>query len=115
MGAGSTEVRDYHMKRGFFQTKDFDEKLGGTFWFVIEPFHGMENERFFYVRKLENGKYYFEGEGYFLSRPEQLTQHLKELRAELEGVVIHYFFIDENGTVTKKEVSEKPVRGVSDG
>jgi len=109
MGAGYTEVRNYHMKRGFYQAKDYDEKLGGTFWFVIEPFHGCEDERFFYVKKLENGKYHFEGEGYFLSRAEDLTRHLKELRKELEGVIMHYYFINDEGQVIKKEVSDRPV------
>ena len=112
MGAGFTEVRDYHMKRGFYQAKDSDPQSGNPVWVVIEPFHGCEGERFFYVKKLENGKYHFEGEGHFMYRPEHLTEHLKELRKELEGVIIHYYFINDEGQVVKTEVSKEPVKGV---
>jgi len=112
MGAGFTEVRDYHMKRGFYQAKDSDPKTNQPVWCVIEPLHGCEDERFFYVKKLESGKYHFEGEGYFFYRPEHLTQHLKELREELEGVIIRYYFIDDEGWVIKTEISDKPVTGV---
>ena len=111
MGAGFTQVSNYRMKHGFYQAKDECPKSGIPLWFVIEPFHGCEGERFFYVKLLENGKYHFEGEMHTLYRPEDLTQYLKELKAELEGVVIHYYFIDENGAVTKKEVSKEPERG----
>ena len=109
MGAGYTKVSDYHMKRGFYQARDSDPKTGSPVWVVIEPFIGCDGERFFYVRKLEDGKYHFEGEGHFLHRPEHLTQHLKELREELEGVLIHYFFINDEGQVVKKEASKRPV------
>ena len=109
MGAGTTQVRNYRMKNGFYKAKDFDRKLGGTFWFIIEPLHGCENERFFYVKELEDGNYHLHGEGHVLYKPEHLADHLKELRKELEGVIIHYFFINDEGRVIRKEVSDKPV------
>jgi len=112
MGAGYTQVSSYRMKRGFYQAKDKCPKSGTPLWFVIEPFHSCEGERFFYVKKLENGKYHFKGEMHTLYRPEHLTEYLKELRKELEGVPIHYFFIDDNGVVVKKEVAKEPVRGI---
>ena len=110
MGAGYTKVRDYHMKRGFYQAKDSDSQTGNPVWIVIEPFHGCEGERFFYVKELEDGKYHFEGEMHALYRREHLTEHLKELRKELEGVVVHYYFINDNGALIKKETSQHPVR-----
>lgn len=112
MGAGFTQVSNYHMKRGFYQAKDVDPQSGRPLWNAIKPFHSCEDERFFYVKALENGKYHFEGEMHTFYRPEDLTQHLKELKAELEGVTIHYFFINDEGQVVKKEVSDKPVNEV---
>ena len=112
MGAGFTEVSNYRMKRGFYQAKDGDPKTGRPLWVVIEPFNGCENEKFFYVKELENGKYHFKGEMHTFWCREHKTEHLKELRAELEGLVIHYYFINDDGKVIKTEISNKPVGGL---
>jgi len=111
MGAMSTTVSNYRKKRGFYQAKDHDPQSNTPLWVVIEPFHGIEDERFFYVKELGKGKYHFEGEGHTFYRPEHLTEHLKELREELEGVIIHYYFVDDNYTIIKKEASKEPVMG----
>ena len=37
-----------------------------------------------------------------ISKPEHLTDMLRELREELTGVTIHYYFLDAEGKVVKK-------------
>ena len=43
--------------------KDYDEKIGGDFWFVLTPLINCDDQPFFYYKKVENG-YLVEGEGY---------------------------------------------------
>jgi len=107
MGSGTIQRKNYITKQGFFTDKDFDEIHGGIYWFHIEPLHGWENKRFFYVKPLEGSRDMYEitGEHYILTRKEQLTEHLKELREELEGVPIYYYFTDDTGRVIREESS----------
>ena len=107
MGSGTIRRKNYITKQGYFTVKDFDKEFGGEFWFHIEPLHGWENKRFFYVQPLEDNKDMYEitGEYYILTRKEQLTEHLKELREELEGVPIYYYFTDDTGRVIREESS----------
>ena len=110
MGAGFTEVRDYHMKRGFYTAKDVDPKTGHPVWVVIEPFYGSAGDLFFYITELENGKYIFEGESHFHYRQEDQSQFIKELKEYLEGNVVEYRFIDADfGRVYRTEVSPEPI------
>ena len=58
------QVKNYRTKRGYYLAHDTDEKVGGDFSFLILPLYGFDEERFFYVTKLDNGKFEVEGEGY---------------------------------------------------
>jgi hypothetical protein len=113
MGSGFTQVNNYHMKKGFYHAKDYEPKTNQPVWFIIEPLRGGKDERFFYVKKLNNGKYHFEGEMHSFYRSEHCSEYMKEIGKELEGIVIHYFFIDDKGNVIKKETSDKPVKEVN--
>lgn len=57
------QVKNYRTKRGYYLAHDTDEKVGGDFSFLILPLYGFDEERFFYVTKLDNGKFEVEGEG----------------------------------------------------
>jgi hypothetical protein len=105
MGGGSTQRKNYITKQGFFSIKDYDKGYGGTYWFIIEPLHGCKDERFFYVKPIPGKKDIYEvsGEGYIITRKEQLTKHLAELREELEEIIIYYYFIDDTGHVFHEE------------
>jgi len=105
MGKGSFQQKNYRTNQGFFSLKDYDINCGGFFWFVIEPLHGWEDKRFFYVKQLPNGDYEITGEGYVITRKERLTEHLAALRKELAGVIIYYYFIDDAGKVVREESS----------
>ena len=110
MGAGIAEVRDYHMKRGFYTAKDTNPKTKQPVWVVIEPFYGSSGDLFFYVTKLKNGKYTLEGEDHFHDRQENQSQFVKELQEYLEGKVVEYRFIEPDfGRVYRTEVSPKPI------
>ena len=107
MGNGSMQIKNYITKKGYFYIKDYDKMYGGDYWFVIEPLHGWENKRFFYVQPIINNKKIYEitGEGHFLTK-KYFTQHLKELRKELESVdVIYYYFTDDSGQILYEETS----------
>jgi len=105
MGKGSFQQKTYRTNQGFFSLKDYDPNYGGVFWFVIEPLHGWEDKRFFYVKQLPNGEYEITGEGYVITKSERLTKHLAALRKELAGVIIYYYFIDDDGKVVREESS----------
>lgn len=104
MGKGTIGNKSgYKTKRGYYISSDYDEKYGGKFDFLLEPLHGNDEERFFYVQKLENGKYEVTGEGYVINSKQSLYRHLKDLREELPGKVIWYYHIDKDGNVLRKE------------
>ena len=104
MGKGTIGNRtSYKNLRGYYLSRDYDEKVGGKFSFLLEPLIGNDSERFFYVHKNEDGKYEVTGEGYIITEKESLNRHLKNLRKELPGTTIWYYHIDKDGNVIRKE------------
>lgn len=104
MGKGSFANKSgYKTKRGYYISSDYDAKVGGKFDFLLEPLFGNEGERFFYVQKLENGRYEVTGEGYIVTSKESLHRHLQQLKKELPGKSIWYYHIDNSGAVIRKE------------
>lgn len=101
---GSMIRKSYKTKTGYFCAADFDKKLGGKFYFLIEPLIGCQEERFFYVRKLKDGAFEILGEGYIINAPGGLKRHISELKKELgSSPQIYYYHLDETGKVIKKE------------
>ena len=103
MGNGTAVVKNYKLKQPYYCAKDFDARFGGDFWFLIEPLRGWsDEERFFYVREMADGKFELTGEGYIVSgkRP---VERLKELREKLKNIKIQYVFLDENGSEVRRE------------
>ena len=43
MGSGTMPVKHYRTKKGYYLAQDFDEKIGGKFYFLIEPLLGFGN------------------------------------------------------------------------
>ena len=115
MGNGSEVLDNYKLKQPYYCGKDFDEKLGGDFWFLIEPLHGWtDEERFFFVTELENGKYEFTGEGYIVSgkRP---TERLAKFREELKDTNIEYLFLGDDGEIVRRESASKYICKSAEG
>ncbi|MCL2299261.1 MAG: hypothetical protein FWC27_03830, partial [Firmicutes bacterium] len=79
MGMGSVQRKTYTTKVGYFKVKDNNPIYGGDYWFVVRPLFGCDDERFFYVRPLDNGEFEVLGEGYVISKPRHLTEMLREL------------------------------------
>ena len=107
MGKGSIQRKNYITKAGYFCEEGYD-KNSGNYWLFIEPLHGWENKRFFYVEPLKGNKGIYEitGEGYILTEKEQATNHRQDLRKELEKVdVIYYYFTDDTGQVFREETA----------
>ena len=50
MGSGTMNCKSYITKRGYYLAYDYDEKVGGEFWFLLLPLYGNNDERFFYVK-----------------------------------------------------------------
>ena len=104
MGKGTIGNRtSYKNLRGYYLSRDYDEKVGGKFSFLLEPLIGNEDEVFFYVQKTEDGRYEITGEGYIITEKESLNRHLRDLRKELPGKTIWYYHIDKDGNVIRKE------------
>ena len=109
MDTGSIQRKTYTTATGFFKVKDYDPIFGGDYWFVVCPLFSCEDERFFYVKSLENGEFEVSGEGYAITNPQHLTEMLRELRQELKGVTIHYYFLDSEGRVIRKTTSSQRI------
>ena len=45
MGKGTMNCKDYKTKCGYYLDKDYDEKVGGEFYFLLLPLLG--DKRFF--------------------------------------------------------------------
>ena len=54
--------------------EDYDEKVGGKFWFVLDPFFNCDGKPFFYYKKVDNG-YLIEGEAYICTNKDQAQKH----------------------------------------
>ena len=84
------QVKNYRTKRCYYLAHDTDEKVGGDFSFLILPLYGFDEERFFYVTKLDNGKFEVEGEGYICTDVDSVKRHLQTNRKELQDKSIGY-------------------------
>lgn len=60
---GTMLIKSLNKQRCIISDEDYDAKIGGKFWFVLEPFFDCNNRPFFYYKKVDNG-YLIEGEGY---------------------------------------------------
>ena len=65
--------------------ENYDEKVGGKFWFVLDPFFNCEEEPFFYYKKVENG-YLVEGEAYICTSKEQAEKHRARTNRSLKTI-----------------------------
>ena len=61
-------------QRCIVSQEDYDEKVGGKFWFVLDPFLNCNKEPFFYYKKVENG-YLVEGEAYICTDKNSSQKH----------------------------------------
>jgi len=104
MGNGTVQRRSYKApQRGYFSAKGRDVNYGGDYRFIVLPLYGVENERFFYVRELDNGEYDVTGEGYVVPCHIRLSEYFGDDLKELAGIPIWYYFLDHEGRVIKKE------------
>ena len=103
MGSGTMRCKSYITKRGYFLTYDYDEKIGGEFWFLLLPLYGNKNERFFYVKNNINGSFNVEGECYIITNKEALRRYIADAGKELKGKPVCYYHTDEKGEIIRKE------------
>lgn len=107
MGSGSMQVSSYKTKRGYYLTKDYDANYGGDFHFFIRPLIGFDNEVFFYVRELPDGKYEVTGEAYVITKPERIKTYKTEAIEVQKGKKLYYYHVDKNFNVLRKELDKK--------
>lgn len=50
MGKETMNCKDYKTKCGYYLDKDYDEKIGGEFYFLLLPLFGNNNKRFFMLK-----------------------------------------------------------------
>lgn len=87
----------------YYSVADYDERIGGKFTMLIVPFRGNDNERFYYVKELDNHKIEIEGEGYIITDDDSLKRHKRETRTDLGKDSVWYYWLDENGNVISKD------------
>lgn len=107
MGSGTMPLKNYRTKKGYYLAQDFDEKIGGKFYFLIEPLLGFGNRAFFYVRKLPSGRYEVEGEAYILTNYENVKRHKNDAARKIKGKKLYYYHLDENGAIVEKELENE--------
>ncbi len=107
MGNGSMQVSNYKTKRGYYLTKDYDENYGGDFHFFIRPLIGFNNEVFFYVRELPDGKYEVTGEAYIITKPERIKTYKAGARETRKGKKLYYYHVDKDFNVLRKELDRR--------
>lgn len=102
MGAGTMWVADYHTPKAYYLKKDCDAKLGGDFWFLIKPLMDEENA-FFYVKELENGKFEVEGEGYIITDPDRVAHYVSAARSDFQTKTLYYYHRNAHNEIIRKE------------
>ena len=108
MGSGSMKRKSYITNTGYYLAKDFDEKFGGDFYFLLTPLYGNNNERFFFIEENPDGSYTVEGECYIVTNEESLKRHKRDVKKEVSNKPIWYYHVDENRTVIRKEKHISP-------
>lgn len=115
MGSGTMQVSDYRTKQGYYLSKDYDAKVGGEFWFLIEPLIGNDDEVFFYIRALPNGKFEVEGEAYIITDPDRLKSYKNDAVRTRRGKKLFYYHLDSKGDILRKEAYRSRVKPKQSG
>lgn len=108
MGSGFMRRKSYITDTGYYLVKDFDEKVGGEFYFLLSPLYGNNNERFYYVETNPDGSYIVEGECYIITNKEHLKRYKIDAEKEVKNKTIWYYHIDGNRKVIRKEKHISP-------
>ena len=102
MGSGTMKCKSYHTNKGYYLAKDYDERFGGEFFFLLLPFFGNNGERFFYVTT-EKNSYTVEGEYYIIMDESKVRKEVRLFQKELGKKPIWYYHKDNQGRVLRKE------------
>lgn len=108
MGSGSMKRKSYITNTGYYLTKDFDEKVGGEFYFLLMPLYGNDNERFYFIETNPDGSYTVEGECYIITNKEHLKRYKDEAKKTVSNKPIWYYHTDANRKVIRKEKHISP-------
>lgn len=103
MGKGTIRCKSYKAERGYYLDKDYSEKVGGEFYFLLLPLSGNINEQFFYVKDNFDGSFTVEGECYIITDEKVLNRYIRNARKELKGKPIWYYHIDGDCKILKRE------------
>lgn len=103
MGKGTMNCKDYKTKCGYYLDKDYDEKVGGEFYFLLLPLLGNNNKRFFYVKDNFDGSFTVEGECYIITNENVLRRYITDAQKELKGKPIWYYHIDGDRKILREE------------
>ena len=98
---GTMQISKLKKNAAYYYVKDYDEKCGGDFVFFIEPFPGTEDDCFYCVRRLDNGKIEIEGEGY-ITTEEHLASHIQSAKKTLDGRIPAYYWRNDKNEVLEK-------------
>ena len=103
MGKGTMNCKDYITKCGYDLDKDYDQKVGGEFYFLLLPLLGDNNKRFFYVKDNFDGSFTVEGECYIITNENVLRRYITDAQKELKGKPIWYYHIDGDRKILREE------------
>jgi len=98
---GTMQISKLKKKAAYYYNKTYNRKYKDYNIFFMEPFEGTNDDYFYYVKRLDNGKIEISGELHlFLDC--HLQRYQSEARARMKDIVPAYYWLDENGEVTEK-------------
>lgn len=103
----------YQTRTGYYLSRDYDARVGGDFYFFLEPYCDEEENRlYFYVQQKPDGLYEITGEWYIIMADNKtsLDRHKRQIREKRKVKSLWYYHIDDTGKVIRKEQHDGPAQ-----
>lgn len=98
---GTMNIGRLKKNAAYYYLKDYDERVGGEFVFFIKPLSDNDGKPFFYIKPQSDGRLEIGGEAY-ITTEEKLPRYIREAKENMGGMIPIYYWLGENGEVTKK-------------
>ena len=98
---GTMQISKLKKKAAYYYNKTYNRKYRDYNIFFMEPLEGTNDDYFYYVRRLDNGKIEIEGEGY-ITTEDCLDTHKRGARAMLDGRTPAYYWRNDKNEVIEK-------------
>lgn len=98
---GTMKIGKLKKNAAYYYLKDYDERVGGECIFFIMPLSDNDGKPFFYVKPQTDGWLEISGEAYIITAA-RLSRYIREAKENMGGKKPIYYWLGENGEITKK-------------